>query len=88
MGVGGAMRTGYRYALRGGYDAVVQIDGDGQHDPTYIPLPARPRWTTTDVVVGARFAGVGGYQVEGPRRWAMAILAVVLSRVAGTRSPT
>src|SRR6476646_3896144 len=33
LGVGGAMRAGYRYALRTGYDVVVQIDADGQHDP-------------------------------------------------------
>src|SRR4051794_5146267 len=33
LGVGGAMRTGYRYAVRHGYDVVVQIDADGQHDP-------------------------------------------------------
>ena len=41
LGVGGAMRTGYRYAMREDYDVVVQIDADGQHDPT---LPsAAPR---------------------------------------------
>ena len=37
LGVGGAMRTGYRYALRHGYDVAVQIDADGQHDPRYLP---------------------------------------------------
>ena len=37
LGVGGAMRTGYRYALRHDYDVVVQIDADGQHDASYIP---------------------------------------------------
>ena len=36
LGVGGAMRAGYRYALRHGYDAAVQVDADGQHDPRYI----------------------------------------------------
>ncbi|HET6699729.1 MAG TPA: glycosyltransferase family 2 protein, partial [Nocardioidaceae bacterium] len=36
LGVGGAMRAGYRYAMRGGYDAVVQVDADGQHDASYI----------------------------------------------------
>ena len=36
-GVGGAVRTGYRYAIRHGYDFVLQIDGDGQHDPGAIP---------------------------------------------------
>jgi glycosyltransferase involved in cell wall biosynthesis len=84
LGVGGAMRTGYRYALREGYDVVVQIDGDGQHNASFIPnlLEALD---DADVVVGARFAGIDGYRVRGARRWAMAILAFVLTRVAGTR---
>ena len=43
------MRTGYRYALRNGYDAAVQIDADGQHDPRYLAAAARrarhaPTW--------------------------------------------
>ncbi|HYN67098.1 MAG TPA: glycosyltransferase, partial [Ornithinibacter sp.] len=37
LGVGGAMRTGYTYALRHGYDHVVQVDGDGQHDVRDLP---------------------------------------------------
>jgi glycosyltransferase involved in cell wall biosynthesis len=84
LGVGGAMRTGYRYALTGGYDVVVQIDGDGQHDPAYIPALLEAL-DSADVVVGARFAGIGSYDVKGPRRWAMAVLAMVLTRVAGER---
>jgi glycosyltransferase involved in cell wall biosynthesis len=84
LGVGGAMRTGYRYAVEGGYDAVVQIDGDGQHDPSYIAV-LLDALVDADVVIGARFAGVGGYDVRGPRRWAMAFLAFVLSRISGTR---
>ena len=36
-GVGGAVRTGYQYAIQHGFDRVVQIDADGQHDPTKIP---------------------------------------------------
>jgi glycosyltransferase involved in cell wall biosynthesis len=36
-GVGGAVRTGYQYAIQHDYDFVLQIDGDGQHDPEYIP---------------------------------------------------
>jgi glycosyltransferase involved in cell wall biosynthesis len=84
LGVGGAMRTGYRYALREGYDVVVQIDGDGQHDPSYIPA-LLDALDGADVVVGARFAGTGNYEVRGPRRWAMAVLAVALTRVSGER---
>src|SRR6478735_3448300 len=37
LGVGGAMRLGFRYAVRNGYDAAVQIDSDGQHDPASVP---------------------------------------------------
>ena len=85
LGVGGAMRTGYRYALRHGYDVAVQIDADGQHDPRYLPALVE-RLQDADVVIGARFAREGDpYQVRGPRRWAMVLLARVLSRLAGTR---
>lgn len=90
LGVGGAMRTGYRYAVRHGYDVVVQIDADGQHDPRYLPtlLAAlgHPGREGSDLVVGARFAGTGQhYQVSFPRRVAMRLLARVLSRVARTQ---
>ena len=37
LGVGGAMRAGYRFAMSGDYDVAVQIDADGQHDPRYLP---------------------------------------------------
>ena len=81
LGVGGAMRAGYRYALREGYDVVVQVDADGQHDASYIPLLVRAL-NRADVVIGARFAGEGSYSARGPRRWAMKLLAAVLSRLA------
>ena len=85
LGVGGAMRTGYRYALRNGYDAAVQIDADGQHDPRYLPR-LLARLDNADVVIGARFATADDpYKVRGPRRWAMKLLAGVLSRLAHTR---
>lgn len=84
MGVGGAMRTGYSYALRSGYDVVVQVDGDGQHDPAHIPeLVAR--LGTHDIVIGARFAGRDPYAVGVARRFAMATLARVLSGLLGSR---
>ena len=91
LGVGGAMRTGYRYALRHGYDVAVQIDADGQHDPRYLAallerLAGDDRTDAADVVIGARFATPDDpYKVRGPRRWAMVLLAWVLSRLAHTR---
>src|SRR3954451_875344 len=84
LGVGGAMRAGYRYALRHGYDAVVQVDADGQHDARYIPKLVAAL-EDADVVVGARFAGEGAYEARGPRRWAMRVLGAVLSRLAHRR---
>ncbi|MDI6605495.1 MAG: glycosyltransferase family 2 protein, partial [Thermoanaerobacteraceae bacterium] len=36
VGIGGAMQTGYKYAYINDYDIAIQIDGDGQHDPSYI----------------------------------------------------
>lgn len=84
LGVGGAMRVGFRYAIAHDYDCVVQVDADGQHDPSSIQslIAALER---SDVVVGSRFTSEGSYEVRGPRRWAMAVLARVLSRIAGAR---
>lgn len=81
LGVGGAMRAGYRYAQRHDYDVAVQVDADGQHDVTYIPRLVAAL-TTSDVAVGARFAGEGSYAARGPRRWAMRMLSLVLSVLA------
>lgn len=84
LGVGGAMRAGYRYGLEHDYDVVVQIDADGQHDPRYVPKLV-DALDVADLVIGARFAGEGAYRVRGPRRWAMAMFSVVLSRIARTK---
>lgn len=85
LGVGGAMRAGYRYAYRNGYDVVVQVDADGQHDPRYLSTLLANLSLDADIVIGARFAGLGNYPARGPRRWAMTMLASVLSRLAHTR---
>ncbi|MEV4494314.1 glycosyl transferase family 2 [Micromonospora arborensis] len=84
LGVGGAMRVGYRYARDHDYDVAIQIDADGQHDPRYVPKLV-DLLDETDLVIGARFAGEGDYNVRGPRRWAMVMLSGVLSRVAHTK---
>ncbi|QAY68896.1 glycosyltransferase family 2 protein [Xylanimonas protaetiae] len=86
LGVGGAMRAGYKYALRQRYDVAVQLDADGQHDPAAVPrLLAALNDGDADLVIGARFAGTGTYVVAGPRRWAMRLLSSSLSRIVGTR---
>jgi glycosyltransferase involved in cell wall biosynthesis len=82
VGVGGAMRAGFLYALRHGYGTVVQVDADGQHDPADIPRLLALVAEGHDVAIGARFAGVGDYPVRGPRWWAMRLLARSVSRLA------
>lgn len=84
LGVGGAMRLGFRYAIQHGFDNVVQIDSDGQHDPRNVPA-LLDGLASADLVIGARFAGEGDYDVRGPRRWAMRVLAAILSRTTGTK---
>jgi glycosyltransferase involved in cell wall biosynthesis len=84
LGVGGAMRLGYRYAYRNDYDIAIQVDADGQHDPRYVP-ELIGALDGADLVMGARFAGVGDYRVRGPRAWAMKMLSMVLSLLARTR---
>jgi glycosyltransferase involved in cell wall biosynthesis len=85
LGVGGAMRTGYKYAWRHGYDYSVQLDADGQHDPSEIPALWRAAQDGADIVIGARFAGKGDYRARGPRQWSMKFLSATLSRVVGVR---
>ncbi|TDT66057.1 glycosyltransferase family 2 protein [Frigoribacterium sp. PhB116] len=84
LGVGGAMRAGFKFAVAEGYTTVVQVDSDGQHDPAGV-ASLLAALETHDVVIGARFAGEGDYEAKGPRRWAMVVLAAVVSRIAGTR---
>lgn len=84
LGVGGAMRLGYRYGLDHGYDVVIQLDADGQHDPRYVPKLV-DALDEADLAIGARFAGEGDYRVRGPRKWAMLLLSGVISRLARCR---
>ncbi|OJX78906.1 MULTISPECIES: glycosyltransferase family 2 protein [unclassified Leifsonia] len=84
MGVGGAMRLGFQYAMDNDFDVVVQLDADGQHDPASVPALVAAL-AEADIAIGARFSGEGEYSVRGPRRWAMKLLSSVLSRIVGTK---
>jgi dolichyl-phosphate mannose synthase len=86
LGVGGAMRAGFQYARRMGYEYACQLDADGQHDPTEIETLVDMASTEhADVVIGSRFAGKGDYQARGPRKWAMNLFSFILSRVCTTK---
>jgi glycosyltransferase involved in cell wall biosynthesis len=84
LGVGGAMRAGFRYAESEGFSTVVQLDADGQHDPAELP-ELIAALEECDIAIGARFAGKGEYAARGPRRWAMLVLSRVISGISRTK---
>src|SRR4051794_27951457 len=62
LGIGGAVQAGFRYAYEQGYDYMVQVDGDGQHDPQEIvKLFAAMEDERSDMICGSRFASPTGY---------------------------
>jgi glycosyltransferase involved in cell wall biosynthesis len=93
LGIGGAVQTGFRAALAGGYDFAVRLDGDGQHDPAELPKLLRPlERGEADVVTGSRFLdGDGEYRPPIARRigirWFARLVSVVTrARVTDTTS--
>lgn len=68
-GQGAALRTGIEGALALGADVLVQLDADGQHDPTFIPIVVAPILEgKADVVFGSRFMGVDAEGITAGRR--------------------
>jgi glycosyltransferase involved in cell wall biosynthesis len=83
LGVGGALRAGFRFAVERGYDTVVQCDGDGQHPPEEIPglLAAAGG---ADLVIGSRFLpGAESFAISRNRRLAMRWLSWLVRRRGG-----
>jgi glycosyltransferase involved in cell wall biosynthesis len=86
LGVGGALRTGFRYASDHGYHTVVQVDADGQHPTAAIDaLVQELHARDLDMVVGSRFLQPSGYQLSRSRRAAIALLARVIASAGDTR---
>lgn len=87
LGVGGALRCGFRWALEHGYEIVVQVDADGQHDPAHVDeLLDVLRDSKVDMVVGSRFVNdADAYPVHGVRWFAMRLLSARVRRVGHVR---
>ncbi|MEZ5102633.1 MAG: glycosyltransferase family 2 protein [Thermoleophilia bacterium] len=80
LGIGGAVQTGYRYALENGYQIAIQVDGDGQHLPTEIPKLLEPILSgRADMVVGTRWRGEGDYKAPLGRRIGIELFARLVS---------
>lgn len=94
LGIGGALQTGFRYAVRRGYVRAVQFDADGQHDPREIAALEAALDDGAELVIGNRFGDGNGdgdettddeYQVGPVRRTAMHVLRVAVNALSGHR---
>lgn len=86
LGYGAALQTGYKYADRGGYRYVVQMDADGQHDPDDVPRLLEPlRSGQADVVVGSRFVESTSYRMSTTKTAGRMIFQRVLTACGGPR---
>jgi glycosyltransferase involved in cell wall biosynthesis len=86
LGIGGAVQTGFTYALEHGYAYMAQVDADGQHDPAELAkLQAEiAEDPTLDMICGSRFLDASmGYPAPISRRTGIHIFAFLLSRIVG-----
>jgi len=86
LGIGGALQTGFRFAVRGGWRRAVQVDADGQHDPGQVPRLLDALDAGADLVIGTRFAAAdSGYRVGRTRGGAMGAMRVAVRLLSGRR---
>lgn len=88
LGIGGAVQTGYKYALLHDYDVAVQFDGDGQHDISSLMSLIQPiKDGAADFAVGSRFIDKksSGFQTSGMRRFGIKIISALIKIVTGKR---
>lgn len=86
LGIGGAMQTGFKFAVRHGYDIAMQVDGDGQHDPRFIPDLLAPLFAgTADMVIGSRFLRPVGYTSSLLRLFGIRLFAYLIGLVTNKR---
>jgi glycosyltransferase involved in cell wall biosynthesis len=87
VGIGGAVQTGFRYALDEGYERAVRLDGDGQHEASQIPRILAPiEEGAADLVIGSRFVDPGGrYRPPFARRMGIRVFARLVSLLGGQR---
>ena len=78
------MGTAFKYAVRHGYQAVVQVDADGQHRPEFLDRLLE-QMGDADIVIGSRFADGGYYRRPVPGAGRMRVIAWVVSAYARTR---
>ena len=85
-GLSGAIKSGMRYANYYGYDYVLQLDGDGQHDPKFLATMADYlKEHGLDMVIGSRFINKEGFQSSGARRMGIKYFTVLIQLLTGKK---
>lgn len=86
LGIGGAVQTGYKYAMEHGYDVAVQVDGDGQHDPVFLKYMADYlKEHDLDMVIGSRFIDKKGFQSSFTRRMGIVYFTILIRILTGKK---
>jgi glycosyltransferase involved in cell wall biosynthesis len=83
LGIGGAVQTGFKYAREHDFDVVIQLDGDGQHNPEYLPEMIRKIQDGFNVCIGSRFIDNKGYQSTNIRRIGIKFFRLLLKVLTG-----
>lgn len=83
-GIGGAVQTGYIYADRNHYDCAIQMDGDGQHDASFLNgMMKKLEANKADMIIGSRFINNEGFQSSGLRRVGIRYFSRLIRRLTG-----
>ena len=86
LGIGGAVQTGYKYALLNNYDVAIQFDGDGQHDANYIINLVEEIEKGYDIAIGSRFVKeLSEFKSTWIRRVGINFLSRLIKIVSGKR---
>lgn len=86
LGIGGSVQTGFLYAAEHDYDIAVQMDGDGQHNASYIDKLVLPIVSgKADMTIGSRYVEKEGFQSSALRRIGINFLSTLIKACTGTR---
>lgn len=86
LGIGGAVQTGFKYAVYNDYDVVVQVDADGQHDSSYIAkLVEYLLDKKVDIVIGSRYLNDDPPRMSWIRNLGIRYFSWLTSKVIGQR---
>ena len=86
LGIGGGVQTGFLYAAEYDYDIAIQMDGDGQHNASYIDNLILPIVSgKADMTIGSRYIEKEGFQSSALRRIGINFLSALIKACTGTR---